>query len=175
MYSSYKNMEDLLKMNPEPFENEKVWIEDIEQYCQWNGEAWIVVSTEEENDKEPMKAEMTLYDMNKQLVLQAGPLSAEQIEVKRAAIVNLDRISNNNFYMLYGQEINYFTIFMKDYEVQESFGDLVLECLNNIGTIYSIELTEDKFAIEIWVEANPLGITCMYLFPYDSGIVPFGG
>ena len=39
-----------------------------------------------------------------------------------------------------------------------------------------IELTKEKDAIEIWIETPPEGdtdsiLTCLYLFPYDNGIV----
>ena len=43
--------------------------------------------------------------------------------------------------------------------------------------IKSFELTEAKDAIEIWVRMYPKVaeeesiLTCMYLFPYDNGIV----
>ena len=53
----------------------------------------------------------------------------------------------------------------------------VAECLANIGQVYSIELTANKDAIEIWVRMYPKvaeeesTLTCMYLFPYDGGIV----
>ena len=85
--------------------------------------------------------------------------------------------------MLYGREINYFTLFVKDENWElESLDIGVIECLNNIGTIYSIEYTKEKDAIEIWVEVETNTdteeieklITCMYLFPYDAGIVKVG-
>ena len=85
--------------------------------------------------------------------------------------------------LLYGKEINYFTLFVKDKNWELESLDLgVIECLNNIGTIYSIEYTKEKDAIEIWVEVEINSdteeseklITCMYLFPYDAGIVRVG-
>ena len=87
--------------------------------------------------------------------------------------------------LLYGREINYFTLFVKDENCElESLDIGVIECLNNIGTIYSIEYTKEKDAIEIWIEVetetntdteeNEKLITCMYLFPYDTGIVKIG-
>ena len=73
--------------------------------------------------------------------------------------------------MLYGKEISYFTLF----KIIDSndFGYEVIECLKNIGIIKAIDFTETKDAVEIWVE-NDDGPTCLYLFPYDNGIVEVG-
>ena len=176
MYSSYKNSDDLYRLNPEPYDKEVVWIEDIKEYWQWDGQSWGEYSNSIKEDMgENTVASISLYDMNKQLILQAGPLPEEQKPIKQAMIINLDRINKNTYYLLYGKEISYFTLFAKERNNAETLGSLVLECVQNIGTIYSIELTEDKFAIEIWVQTNPEEVTCLYLFPYDNGIVPFGG
>ena len=73
--------------------------------------------------------------------------------------------------MLYGKEISYFTLF-KIVEPQY-FSYEVIECLKNVGDIKAIDLTEDKDAIEAWVIADN-EVTCLYLFPYDLGIVQVG-
>ena len=52
-------------------------------------------------------------------------------------------------------------------------GAAAIECLNNIGSIKAIDLTEDKDAIEAWVMAEDEA-TCLYLFPYDMGVVVVG-
>ena len=46
----------------------------------------------------------------------------------------------------------------------------VFECLDSLGEIHSIERTEDRTAIEIWISTNE-GATCLYLFPYGEAIV----
>jgi hypothetical protein len=73
--------------------------------------------------------------------------------------------------MLYGKEISYFTL----YKIIKSqyFGNEVIDCLKNIGIIKAIDFTETQDAIEIWVE-NDNGPTCLYLFPYDNGVVQVG-
>ena len=75
--------------------------------------------------------------------------------------------------MLYGREINYFTVFAKHGKWElETLALAVTECLANIGPVYSIELTAEKDAVEIWVkDIHQDLLTCMYLFPYDGGIV----
>ena len=129
-----------------------------------------------------MEANISLYELNRSIIKQQGPLKEEDIKLK----MNILKEFSNTFEkycLLYGREINYFTLFIKDENWELQSLDLgVIECLNNIGTIYSIEYTKEKDAIEIWVEVEINSdteeseklITCMYLFPYDAGIVRVG-
>jgi hypothetical protein len=61
------------------------------------------------------------------------------------------------------------------FKIEDStyFGNEVVDCLNNIGDIKAIDLTEANDAIEIWVQDGE-NVTCLYLFPYDSGVVQVG-
>ena len=131
-----------------------------------------------------MEASVSLYELNRQIIKQQGPLEEKDIKSKMDM---LKEFSNTfeKYSLLYGREINYFTLFVKDENWELESLDLgVIECLNNIGTIYSIEYTKEKDAIEIWIEVetetntdteeNEKLITCMYLFPYDTGIVKIG-
>ena len=129
-----------------------------------------------------MEASISLYELNRSMIKQQGPLEEKDIKLK----MNMLKEFSNTFEkysLLYGREINYFTLFVKDENWElESLGIGIIECLNNIGTIYSIEYTKEKDAIEIWVEVetntdteeNEKLITCIYLFPYDAGIVKVG-
>ena len=131
-----------------------------------------------------MEASISLYELNRSMIKQQGPLEEKDIKSK----MNILKEFSNTFgkyYLLYGREINYFTLFVKDENWELESLDLgVIECLNNIGTIYSIEYTKEKDAIEIWIEVETETstdtekseklITCMYLFPYDTGIVKIG-
>jgi hypothetical protein len=122
-----------------------------------------------------MDANIELYELNRSIIEQQGALGEENIADKCILINNFATNTNNKFYMLYGREINYFTVFAlardKDWEL-ETLALGVMECLVNIGNIYSIEVTAEKDAIEIWVKDNAQDLlTCMYLFPYDNGIV----
>ena len=129
-----------------------------------------------------METSISLYELNRQIIKQQGPLEEKDIKLK----MNILKEFSNTFEkysLLYGKEINYFTLFVKDENWELESLDLgVIECLFNIGTIYSIEYTKEKDAIEIWVEVeispgteeNEKLLTCMYLFPYDAGIVKVG-
>lgn len=112
---------------------------------------------------------MGLYDMNKQIISQLPVLT--DLEDKKDLIHKLHVEWGNFYYMMYGKEISYFTLF-KVVEPQY-FGNEVIECLNNVGDIKAIDFTEAQDAIEIWVE-NENGPTCLYLFPYDNGVVQVG-
>lgn len=107
-----------------------------------------------------------LYDINKQIINQLPILN--DLNDKKDLFNILHEKFNNTFYMLYGKEISYFTLFK--IVNKENFYKEVIECLNNIGDIKAIDLTESKDAIEIWIQDEDES-TCLYLFPYDNGIV----
>jgi hypothetical protein len=87
-------------------------------------------------------------------------------------INTLYKTYHNKYFMLYGKEISYFTVF-KIIEPQY-LGDDVLDCCLNVGLIKAMDLTETGDAVEIWVQPHDGEPTCLYLFPYDNGIVQVG-
>ena len=121
-----------------------------------------------------MDANIELYELNRSIIEQQGVIKEEDIPRAMNDIEYLVCSTNNQCYMLYGKEIGYFTLFMKDnynWEI-ETLSLATMECLANIGAVYSIELTANKDAVEIWVKDTERDmVTCMYLFPYDNGIV----
>lgn len=119
-----------------------------------------------------MNLNMSLYDMNKQIIAQLPAL--EDFSEAIAAIDTFVADTLNTHYMLYGKEISYFTILQRCMGYTETVGEAVVDCLKNVGLIKSIDLTANKDAFEIWVMIND-NATCLYLFPYDSGIVKVGG
>ena len=120
-----------------------------------------------------MDASIELYELNRSIIEQQGVLGADELAKKFELINIFAADTKNDFYMLYGREINYFTVFVKHEKWElETLALAVTECLANIGSVYSIELTAEKDAVEIWVkDIHQDLLTCMYLFPYDSGIV----
>ena len=122
---------------------------------------------------------LSLYDMNAQVISQLPTLSEEKLNNKNKDFKNFIKETNNNFYMLYGKEISYFTVFHNldpyigyiGYQIYTDFYEVLLECLRNIGEVKSFDLTEAKDAFEIWVKIDEDKTTCLYFFPYDTGIV----
>lgn len=175
MFSTYKNKEDLWRLNKEPYDKEIIFLEEENAYYIWANNDWQPYDDFAQNLK-VLDSGITFYDMNKQIISQIPSLTENDLASKAKVVEEFITERNNTFYMLYGKEISYFTVFQKAETETTRFYDVLLECLTNIGaSIYSIERTEDKFAIEIWIEAEAIGPTVLYLFEYDSGIVPFGG
>ena len=113
--------------------------------------------------------EMGLYDMNKQIIAQLPDL--DNLEEKTDLVDTFHEDWNNEYYMLYGREISYFTVFkVTDPSV---FASIIFECVQNIGVVKAFDLTEAEDAIEIWVMYNDEP-TCLYFFPYDMGLVRVG-
>lgn len=113
---------------------------------------------------------MSLYDLNKQIVMQQADLD-EAGRQTAIALIN-DYVKSDKFFMLLGKEIGYYTVFMREpiAITNETIGEAVIDCLNSIGTIKSIDKLENNDAIEIWVvkENEP---TVLYFFPYNEGVI----
>ena len=126
--------------------------------------------------------QMTLYDLNKQMVKSLPPMDEEG---KTAFI---DNIFNkfiekepNKYYMLLCKELSYFTVFHKDDTNEDNFANTAHQLLSDRGTIITAgwDNEEAQNSIEYWVsvktpiENNPdfEDVYCFYLFKYDEGIV----
>lgn len=129
----------------------------------WHDNAWNEIKAEGGG------INMGLYDMNKQIISQLPYM--EDFSKALENIRTLHGTYWNKYYMMYGKEISYFTLF--EIIGYNDFGNDVIDCCTNIGPIKAMDLTEAGDAIEIWVEVED-GPTCLYLFPYDSGIVRVG-
>ena len=154
---------DFSQINFEPKEGEVMQNSVDNHYYVWHDGQWNVVKMDSSG------FEMGLYDMNKQIISQMPNLTDwDRVET---TLLDFDKKWHNDYYMLYGKEISYFTVF----RVKESsaFGREVIDVIKNVGAVKAIDPTENADAMEVWViyEGEP---TCLYLFPYDSGIVQVG-
>ena len=154
---------DFSQINYEPVEGEVMQNAADGHYYIWHEGQWNAIKMDKSG------FEMGLYDMNKQIISQLPDLT--EFEDATAAINKLYESRPDRFYMMYGKEISYFTLF----EIIDDFWfpSNVIECCANIGNIKAIDLTEAADAIEIWVMSDDEP-TCLYLFPYDSGVVKVG-
>ena len=134
------------------------------KYMIWHDGGWNEIKTEGSG------INMGLYDMNKQIISQLPTLNDFTKAI--ADVRDLHGKYWNEYYMMYGREISYFTLF-KVCGMNE-FGQDVIDCCANIGTIKAMDMTEAADAIEIWVQPENGEPTCLYLFPYDNGIVQVG-
>ena len=133
------------------------------KYLIWHEDAW------HEFKMENSGINMDLYSMNKQIISQLPTLTDFTKPI--ANVRDLHSKYQNRYYMMYGKEISYFTLFKVCGE--NAFGQDVIDCCQNVGAIKSMDMTEAQDAIEIWVQ-NEDEPTCLYLFPYDSGVVQVG-
>ena len=121
---------------------------------------------------------MNLYEMNQNMVKQLPVLEITDEELNK--INQLHNIHNAHYYMLLCNDMKYYTILKPSSNwalmptMCDKFGPTVVDCLKSVGDIKSIDFVPDNTAIEIWVE-NAEGVYCMYLFPYDEGVVEFRG
>ena len=122
----------------------------------------------EEKTKVSGNIEANLYDLNRSLISQWPIL--DTLTALETMIDKFYSETNNSFYMLYGKEKSYFTLF--HFEEKSEFsklGDGVITCLKEaFDGIVAYEKVEG--AIEIWVKDKDEA-TVFYLFPYDTGIV----
>lgn len=164
----FTGLEATIKMLPRPEKGEIAYASDTKKFFKYDGEAWQELGLTPNSE-----LNLSLYDMNKQIVSQLPVLLTTDKSI--ADIDTFVKETSNTHYMMYGQEISYFTIFQRCSGLTETVGEAVIDCLKNVGMIKSIELTEDKSAFEIWVTDDNGESTCLYLFPYDNGIVQVGG
>lgn len=114
-----------------------------------------------------------LYDMNKQIIAQLSDLTDEEIQEKRKVIEDYVSAQKAEYYMMLCHDIKYFTLLHPSLETNsEKVSFEVIECLGYdvADSIKSIELTEDKSAIEIWFTQDDQ-LYVMYLFNYDNGVI----
>ena len=122
---------------------------------------------------------MNLYEMNKLLIEQTN-LKEDKEEMNKVLKEYLVR-KKSKYYMLLSNEMHYYTIFdvhSKKYNIYDLADKIIKEigeCFENLGTVASCELTEDKEAIEIWIgktdSEGKAEIDVFYLFDYERGVI----
>lgn len=155
---------DISQIKYTPVDGEVVKDSQSGKYYIWQNNEWnrVTINGGDIN--------MTQYDLSKSVVSQLPELDPST----KISLINeyIDE-TENVFYMLYGKEINYFTILFlneRSYLEAEDPGEVVIECLSNIGKIRAIELDEDNNVLEMWV-MNGDQPTCVYMYGYDDGMV----
>lgn len=129
---------------------------------------WIPINASESGIK------MNLYELNKSILSQMDPLTDDTLQYLKN---DINRNLTANYYLLYGKEISYFTLFERrkvvtDMLKNETLGDMVLECLKSFEKVYSYEMKDDEGVIEIWVHNKDNNLaTVLYLFDYTDGVV----
>ena len=147
-------------------ENQMAYVSETKKAYQYKEGKWDEIVVEGGG------VELSLYDMNKQIVSQLPDLTSHQIEVKIDLLNIFAKDMGSNYYMLLCKDIGYYTLFIKNENSDEDFGSAVISCANYLGQIKSIELSEDRAAIEIWfVSKETSEPYVMYLFNYEEGSI----
>ena len=149
-------------------EGETAYVESDKKGYIYHDGKWVEIKTDGSG------LSMNLYEINKSIISQLEPLTDETLEYLKK---DIDKGLTGDYYLLYGKEISYFTLFERRHIVtdmlkNESLGDMVLECLKSFEKVYSYEFKDDEGVVEIWVhnQNNNLA-TVLYLFDYKDGIV----
>ena len=125
------------------------------------------------------KPQLTLYDLNKQMVAQMSPIDMTDEEVSKRYTKAFDEFLKNiknKYYMLLCRELNYFTLFHKSSKNDEAMSDVVQEIISNYGTWITWDWADDTHTcIEFWTKITNTQykeeICCFMLFGYDKGVV----
>lgn len=115
---------------------------------------------------------ISLYELNKQIISQLPNYGEEEIQQAKELIKQYDKDNCATYYMLLSNEMRYYTLFDCGYGAEaDPFYSAVIDCLNSIGPIKSIEKNQNG-VIEIWCfSIVNEEIYVFYLFPYDEGVV----
>lgn len=143
---------------------EQVLIEDIQKVYEW---------TEETQEWIPTKAGetgVTLYDLNKIACSKLPPLNEEQLTKAKEEIKRFVTDSDNTYFLMICKELSYYTMFITDSESNEDMADVVIECLNALGILVSVEYSELK-VIEAWIRDDEGNAVIVFMTPYDQGVV----
>ena len=146
-------------------EGEIAWVEDVEKFYVWNN-GWTILDTKNTG------VNLSLYEVNKQVIAQMPTLSGADLEAARLTLshyVNgLDH--SDDYYMLLCYDLRYFTMFARDQKYEENIVDAIMDCLSYVGEVKSVEESADGQAVEIWVTKDEEAYV-MYFFDYGRGVV----
>ena len=157
---------DVIFKLPRPHIGEIAYATDTEETYIYGQDGWQVLKDVKVSGE---GLHMSLYELNRSIMEQLPNLTDYNTAIN--TINDFKDKTHNSFYMLYGKDISYFTIFkLQDIQYEcDSLGSAVFECLENIGTVKTVDVMQEG-SVEIWVDVNG-EIHCLYLFPYDTGIV----
>lgn len=147
-----------------PVEGDRSYSPETKRLYQYTNGNWEMI----EGD---VGLNMTMYDINKQVISQLPSLDKEDIAAAKQTITEYFKDQRNSFYMLLCNDINYYTLFqvINDSSLPNA-GSEAIECALEIGDIKVVDVNDDG-AIEIWVKPEDTDAMLMYLFPYDRGVV----
>lgn len=153
---------------PRPHMGQVVYTSDTYKTFVYKEDGWTELTGDVKVEGKGL--EMNLYNLNQSIMSQLPTII--NFEDKINLINEFQNDINNKYYMLFSKDISYMTMFViEKYGEMKNLGEGVIECLKNIGDVKSIDYTETRDAIEIWIQQETNNPICAYLFPYDFGVV----
>lgn len=149
-------------------EGELALVINEQKMYQYSNGSW------QEYKPENGELDLSVYQINQQVIPQLPNLDADQIQ-NGINIIN-QFTEPSSYYMLLCRDINYYTILITGHESsEETVGEAVIDCFTYMNAeLKAIDLTDDGSAVEIWFvvpEEEELPAMCAYLFKYDEGVI----
>lgn len=161
-----KNLITLKNLPSTPEKGEMALITDTNEVCVYNGEDWVPVQSDG-------KIETNLYDINATAIAQLpahGLMDfANDINIINDFANEFDGIYFNLLCKELSNGAFYNTIFRRVFDVSETIGQAVLDCLRELGTIHTI--SNEETHIEIWVKEPNENMICLLFFNCDSIVI----
>lgn len=132
-----------------------------------------VLENGEKEDAKDRLAEVSLYELNQQLIAQMPQYDEKKWTDAKLIIADWYKNHKDSYYMLLCNQCNYYTLF--DMTRENAIGaDLAYEIQDTIryvGPVHDISVdTNDMIAVWAkWRDTD--NIHCFYLFPYSQGVV----
>lgn len=121
---------------------------------------------------------LTVFDMNKSIIGKEPLFNWEDkdlVESTRKRLCDWFNEDGDSFYLLYGRDIHYVTLFNSfTTHPKDNFLFELKGFLSEVGDIISLDfdnLEGDRHCVEIWVRTAGSPAELLYLMPYDSGVV----
>lgn len=147
-------------------ENEIVYVDEEKTLYKFKDSKWNKLESKSQ-------VKLSLYDINKGLMLNKQKLSESEIKEGKTAITKWYKEKENKYYALISNDINYYTLFVLEPNGKLKLADEVTSCAQDYGEILEISEREDGDCIEVWIKTKK-DVILMYLIPYDIGVIVVG-
>lgn len=115
---------------------------------------------------------MKMYDFNKIGYASLPSLTKEEEQKAVNLIHKYIKKKNETYYMMLNHDIHYFTLFNWNSSSFMALAEEVLSVAKSLGSVKSVEVSENGEMVEIWI-LNIMTNECyMYgFFAYDQGVI----
>ena len=154
-------------------ENEVAYCELENRYFIFHEDRWLIYDGKDIEVK-GNGLSLNLLDLNAQVISQLPDMGTKEKKELYYEISEWQKKNRQDFYLLYGKTIGYFTLFKKNQEKQEEDSNLassVIGCLEHFKAVKTYEINNDS--IDLWVKDEDNATIFLKLFGYDRGLVTY--